>query len=204
MQCATSQALGHAGYASSSAAALRAPPPYLSQREQLPRYGCCFSVAVAFGSMRARALSRPGILDWLAFSVDASSDDMHAALGRGTAAETGHRAQRHGTANAHACAPEPTMPGHAATRAPLPRAACRHLARVRELWPLARELGFRLKLNTVVTRDNLHDAGAPRAAGPLCSLLLMQLRGVLRPACRRSPTWARRPGCAVGTSTQGM
>jgi hypothetical protein len=30
-----------------------------------------------------------------------------------------------------------------------------HLARVRQLWGLAQEMGFRLKLNTVVTSVNL-------------------------------------------------
>jgi len=70
--------------------------------------------------------SMVGHLDWIGFSIDASNDDMHAKLGRGTALEI-----RKGTS--------------------------RHLKRCLETWEHARELGFGLKLNTVVARPNIDD-----------------------------------------------
>lgn len=65
-----------------------------------------------------------GHLDWLALSVDASDDALHAAVGRGLRGEVA-------------------------------RGRSGHLERVRRSWGLARELGMRLKLNTVVTRATL-------------------------------------------------
>ena len=70
--------------------------------------------------------SMVGYLDWIGFSIDASNDEMHAKLGRGTALEI-----RKGTSN--------------------------HLKRCLESWDHARELGFGLKLNTVVARPNIDD-----------------------------------------------
>eukprot|EP00887_Chlorella_sp_A99_P004942 scaffold4.g4942.t1 len=78
----------------------------------------------------AGLLRLAGTLDWLAFSVDASTDRLHAALGRGG-------------------------------RADLRAGRSAHLAHVRGLWGMARELGYRLKLNTVVTRATLEDDMAP-------------------------------------------
>lgn len=65
-----------------------------------------------------------GSLDWLALSLDASSDALHAAVGRGVRGE-------------------------------LAAGGSAHLRRVRQVWGQARELGFQLKLNTVVTRATL-------------------------------------------------
>ncbi|KAG1678272.1 hypothetical protein FOA52_013893 [Chlamydomonas sp. UWO 241] len=92
-------------------------------------------------------------LDWLALSVDASSDDMHAQMGRGRLDEV-----------------TPLLPPPSAAGAPKPAGAAAssngktaqppangHLAYVRELWDAARRLGIHLKLNTVVTRVNLGD-----------------------------------------------
>lgn len=72
----------------------------------------------------AGLLRLAGKLDWLAVSVDASSDALHAAVGRGRRGEVG-------------------------------RGASGHLAHVRMVWPLAQAAGFRMKLNTVVTRATL-------------------------------------------------
>lgn len=81
-----------------------------------------------------------GHLDWLAFSVDASTDQLHAAMGRGLPRELQQQA-----------ADVPAYPA-AAVAASKPVG---HLRRVLPLWQMARELGFRLKLNTVVSRINL-------------------------------------------------
>ena len=67
-----------------------------------------------------------GSLDWLTLSVDASSDELHARIGRGRAREIA--SGRSG-----------------------------HLARADALVALAKPRGMRLKLNTVVCRENLED-----------------------------------------------
>jgi radical S-adenosyl methionine domain-containing protein 2 len=72
----------------------------------------------------ASLLRLAGSLDWLAFSVDASTDALHAAIGRGVRGEVA-------------------------------RGRSRHLEHVREVWRLAQGMGFRLKLNTVVTQATL-------------------------------------------------
>lgn len=90
-----------------------------------------------------------GHLDWLAFSVDASSDDLHAAMGRGLPPELGP-AKAAGAATAGTEGAAAAAAGAAAGSRP-----AGHLSRVLPLWRMARELGFRLKLNTVVTRVNL-------------------------------------------------
>jgi radical S-adenosyl methionine domain-containing protein 2 len=68
------------------------------------------------------------VLDWIAFSVDSSSDRSHSLLGRGLANEVGEKGKEN-----------------------------LHLQRVKELWPVARDLGIKLKLNTVVTSATLSD-----------------------------------------------
>jgi radical S-adenosyl methionine domain-containing protein 2 len=122
-----------------------------------------------------------GTLDWLAFSVDASNDDLHAAMGRGLRGEVS------AAMTAAASKPAADSRPSTATNAPDPaNSSCGgtndilvagaasaaggtdgvykeqqqqrprgHLARVRQLWGLAQEMGFRLKLNTVVTSVNL-------------------------------------------------
>ena len=81
-----------------------------------------------------------GRLDWLALSVDASSDELHTAIGRGVQGELagGGAGGRAG----EGCSPSGA-------------GGSRHLQRVLGLWDLARQLGFPLKLNTVVTRATL-------------------------------------------------
>jgi hypothetical protein len=114
-------------------------------------------------------------LDQIAFSVDASSDDLHVALGRRV------RSRARGVGGAHCFlsiwvgrAPCGRTFGHVrcqtrgrpqrveGSQPPAPNErrgvgghATGHLARVRELWAFALELGFALKLNTVVTRLNM-------------------------------------------------
>lgn len=92
-------------------------------------------------------------------------------MGRGTLGETGVHVQRHTGRRSAAAQPERSTacgsssvpassaaaPTLASAPAPAPALPCRHLERVRELWGCARELGYRLKLNTVVTAANLHD-----------------------------------------------
>lgn len=80
-----------------------------------------------------------GHLDWLALSVDASTDQLHRDMGRGLPREL--QQQPSDTADT-AAAVATSEPGG-------------HLARVLPLWQMAQELGFRLKLNTVVSRINL-------------------------------------------------
>ena len=70
--------------------------------------------------------SMVGHLDWIGFSIDASSDVTHAKMGRGNAWE-------------------------------LSRGKSNHLTRCLESWEIARDLGFGLKLNTVVTSHNVDD-----------------------------------------------
>lgn len=86
-----------------------------------------------------------GHLDWIAFSVDASTDELHSSLGRGDIQEVGRRGS---PPNGH----EPAGGGSL------------HLQRVKPLWRAARELGFRLKLNTVVARQNIDDDMGPLVA----------------------------------------
>lgn len=67
-----------------------------------------------------------GKLDWIGFSIDASTDELHAKMGRGLAGEI-----KNGTSN--------------------------HLTRCLKSWTAAKNLGYRLKLNTVVTSHNKKD-----------------------------------------------
>lgn len=97
-----------------------------------------------------------GHLDWITFSVDASSDAIHAAMGRGMPREVTHGAERHGSKDARAYS-DGSLTATTGGGGAGDSSANRHLARVRHLWPLARELGFRLKLNTVVSALNAHD-----------------------------------------------
>ena len=84
----------------------------------------------------AGLLRLAGSLDWLAVSVDASTDGLHAAVGRGL-------------------------------RRDVPRGSSGHLAHVKEVWALARELvAFRLKLNKSCEAEagGQHDAPGPESA----------------------------------------
>ncbi|GBF97117.1 hypothetical protein Rsub_10128 [Raphidocelis subcapitata] len=91
------------------------------------RAGLCTSMVTNGSRLDAASLLRlRPALDQLAFSVDASDDALHVALGRAVGGRT---------------------PGH--------------LAHVRSLWGPARELGFSLKINTVVTKINLADDMSP-------------------------------------------
>lgn len=65
-------------------------------------------------------------LDWLGLSIDASTDDLHAKMGRGRKGEI-----KHGSSN--------------------------HLKRSLEVWKTAKKLGYKLKLNTVVSKFNAED-----------------------------------------------
>ncbi|KAG2433539.1 hypothetical protein HYH02_012656 [Chlamydomonas schloesseri] len=136
-----------------------------------------------------------GHLDWLAFSVDASDDALHAALGRGIARETGVVMPRHsgGHRASNAVAPRrssassSTISGSAVDQNPASSSSAAidavaagggdgggggggHLARVEALWAVAQGLGYRLKLNTVVTAPCLDDVRG-----------MVQLVGRLRP-----------------------
>lgn len=68
-------------------------------------------------------------LDWLGLSIDASSDDLHAAMGRGRRGE-------------------------------LKRQQSHHLRRCREVLRAAKDLGYGIKLNTVVSSVNVLDSMA--------------------------------------------
>lgn len=76
-------------------------------------------------------------LDWIGFSIDASSDRLHAQMGRGRAGE-------------------------------IRRGESAHLTRSLEVWKIARELGYGLKLNTVVSAYNIDDdmSALVRELGP--------------------------------------
>lgn len=69
-------------------------------------------------------------LDWLGLSIDASSDNLHAAMGRGRRGE-------------------------------LKRQQSHHLRRCREVLRAAKDLGYGIKLNTVVSSVNALDTMAP-------------------------------------------
>lgn len=86
--------------------------------------------------------------------MDASTDSLHATLGRGTAPETGLAPDRHGAAARG-------LPPGRPSRPPA------HLARVLGLWDAARRLGYRLKLNSVLTAANVGDEGLVELAGRL-------------------------------------
>lgn len=75
----------------------------------------------------ARLKALAPVLDWLAVSVDASNDSIHHAMGRKLRGAAG------GDVNNG------------------------HLTRVLPVWREAKRLGYRLKLNTVVTRLNVED-----------------------------------------------
>ncbi|MEE2759078.1 MAG: viperin family antiviral radical SAM protein [Candidatus Thermoplasmatota archaeon] len=65
-------------------------------------------------------------LDWLGLSIDASSDQLHVAIGRGQKRD-------------------------------LKKDQSNHLSESLEIIENAKELGYGIKLNTVVTRENLND-----------------------------------------------
>jgi radical S-adenosyl methionine domain-containing protein 2 len=89
--------------------------------------GLSTSVVTNGSCLNASTLLRlAGHLDWIAFSVDASDDALHAAMGRGLPSEL------------QGCS------------------SPQHLERILKLWEPAREMGcYHLKLNTVVSRANL-------------------------------------------------
>ncbi|PNW85647.1 hypothetical protein CHLRE_03g196300v5 [Chlamydomonas reinhardtii] len=136
-----------------------------------------------------------GHLDWIAFSVDASDDALHAALGRGTTRETGVTMPRHSSSSSsstkNSSHRKPSGDGSSrggatgsgtATSPAVGRGGGGgdvgggvgtrggHLARVERLWGVAQGLGYRLKLNTVVTAPCLGDVGG-----------MVELVGRLRP-----------------------
>eukprot|EP00775_Hariotina_reticulata_P002284 gene2284-2595_t len=98
-----------------------------------------------------KLLRLKGSLDWIAFSIDASNDAIYAIMGRGLQPELRPAAIVH----------RPTMPAETVAVSGSDGSIgssgrpVGHLARVLPLWFMAKELGYRLKLNTVVTKANL-------------------------------------------------
>lgn len=127
--------------------------------------------------------------------MDASDDALHAALGRGTTRETGVTMPRHSSSSSsstkNSSHRKPSGDGSSrggatgsgtATSPAVGRGGGGgdvgggvgtrggHLARVERLWGVAQGLGYRLKLNTVVTAPCLGDVGG-----------MVELVGRLRP-----------------------
>ena len=66
------------------------------------------------------------LIDWVGISIDASSDEIHAKIGRGLRSEVANQ-----TSN--------------------------HLKLTKKVWENCRKFGIKMKLNTVVCRENLND-----------------------------------------------
>ena len=66
------------------------------------------------------------LIDWVGISIDASSDEIHAKIGRGLRSEVANQ-----TSN--------------------------HLQLTKKVWENCRRFGIKMKLNTVVCRENLND-----------------------------------------------